>query len=259
MKAVKIVQVDTAAIQPLRALYLQEQNCQIRYDACHTRGWADAYHVQVGDSIVGYGATKCLNSTRDRDTLFEFYLCPAYRAWTVASARALVEHASLSWIECQSQDSELARLVLEFSSRITSDTILFADHHTTSIAFPNALVRLRSEGDQIFEHEMEPVGDFVMELHGDIVATGGFMLYYNMPFSDVYMEVRRDQRRRGIGAYFVQELKRLSYEAGRVPAARCGRTNRASLATLLRAGFSVSGHILCGEIDKELLHLAVGP
>ena len=40
-------------IRPLRALYLQETNFQIRYDACHERGWADSYLLMLDDLTVG--------------------------------------------------------------------------------------------------------------------------------------------------------------------------------------------------------------
>ena len=39
----KIEKTHPNAIQPLRSLFLQESNFQIRYDACHWRGWADEY------------------------------------------------------------------------------------------------------------------------------------------------------------------------------------------------------------------------
>ena len=37
----------------------------------------------------------------------------------------------------------------------------------------------------------------VAALHGEVVGTGGFLLHYNPPFADLYMEVREDARRRG--------------------------------------------------------------
>ena len=37
------VPANLAEIQNLRALFLQESNCQIRYDACHARAWSDSY------------------------------------------------------------------------------------------------------------------------------------------------------------------------------------------------------------------------
>jgi GNAT superfamily N-acetyltransferase len=88
-------------------------------------------------------------------------------------------------------------------------------------------------------------------LNGEVVATGGFLLLYNKPFADLYMEVREDCRRRGIASFLMQELKKECYLAGRVPAARCELRNVASRAALLKAGFCVCGFVLMGEIERE--------
>jgi GNAT superfamily N-acetyltransferase len=102
----------------------------------------------------------------------------------------------------------------------------------------------------VFEHRIEPVGDYVVELNGEVVATGGFSLHYNRPFADLYMEVREDRRGRGIGSFLVQELKKECYLAGRVPAARCDLRNAASRATLIKAGLRVCGFMLTGRVRR---------
>jgi hypothetical protein len=40
-------------IQALRALFLQETNFEIRYDACHGRGWTDSYLLMLDNLAVG--------------------------------------------------------------------------------------------------------------------------------------------------------------------------------------------------------------
>jgi GNAT superfamily N-acetyltransferase len=47
------------------------------------------------------------------------------------------------------------------------------------------------------------------------------MLHYNVPFADLYMEVRPDCRKRGYGTFILQEVQKECYLAGRVSAARC--------------------------------------
>jgi len=96
----------------------------------------------------------------------------------------------------------------------------------------------------------EPIGDYVIECNGEVVATGGFLLHYNKPFADLYMEVREDCRGRGIGSFLVQEIKKQCYLAGRVPAARCDIRNTGSRATLIKAGLQVCGFMLMGEIRR---------
>ena len=88
----------------------------------------------------------------------------------------------------------------------------------------------------------------MLEFDDEIVATAGFLLHYNEPFADLYMEVRPDCRRRGFGAFILQEVKKACYLAGRVPAARTGLDNVASRATLQKAGFRVSGFMLVGSV-----------
>ena len=92
------------------------------------------------------------------------------------------------------------------------------------------------EGDRVFAHTREPVGEWALDRRGEIVATGGFALHYNAPYADLYMDVAEPYRGHGLGRYLVQELKRACHEAGRVPAARCHQANAASRATLVAAG-----------------------
>jgi hypothetical protein len=83
------------------------------------------------------------------------------------------------------------------------------------------------------------------------VASGGFMLNYNFPYADIYMDVKEPFRRMGFGSLIVQELKKEIYLMQRIPAARCNINNKASKATLLKAGFKVCGGILKGELKVK--------
>src|SRR6185503_4847629 len=133
-------------------------------------------------------------------------------------------------IECQSNDLPLSAMLFEFAHGIHADTMLFEPHAATGLVCPEAIFRSRRIGDEIFEHTVEPEGDYVVELQGVIVATGGFLLHYNHPFADVYMEVEASHRLKGVGSFLVQEIVKQCYAAGRVPAARCGLHNTASRA-----------------------------
>jgi GNAT superfamily N-acetyltransferase len=64
------------------------------------------------------------------------------------------------------------------------------------------------------------------------------------------MEVSEPYRRRGYGSYLVQELKRICYEIGKVPAARCNVANVASRKTMEKAGLLPCARILQGEVVK---------
>jgi len=77
----------------------------------------------------------------------------------------------------------------------------------SDIKIDKILFRKRNESDVVFEQKAEPVGDYVLELNNEVVATGGFFLHYNMPFADLYMEVKEDCRKKGLGSFLIQELK----------------------------------------------------
>ncbi len=64
------------------------------------------------------------------------------------------------------------------------------------------------------------------------------------------MEVAEPFRRRGLGTYLVQELKRVCCDGEFVPAARCNPRNVASRRTLQKAGFVPCGHILHGSVRQ---------
>jgi GNAT superfamily N-acetyltransferase len=81
------------------------------------------------------------------------------------------------------------------------------------------------------------------------VAAAGFLLHYNKPFADLWMEVREDHRRQGLGSFVLQEVKKECYLAGRVPAARCNMKNPGSRGTLIRAGMRVCGFVLIGNLN----------
>jgi len=243
-----VTKVDLSEILSLRNLFLQENNFQIRYNAVHKRGWSDSYLLLLDGQEIGYGSVMGRDDRTKRDSIFEFYIIPDFRKHASAAFQILLNNSKTTHIECQSNELLLSRLLFEFGRNINSDTILFREGTTSNLVVNDVIFRKRLDSDQPFEHKAEPVGDYVLELNGEIVATGGFLLHYNKPFADLFMEVRADQRRRGFGSFLIQETKRECYLAGRVPAARTGLDNLASRATLLKAGLEIAGYMLQGVV-----------
>jgi GNAT superfamily N-acetyltransferase len=233
----------------LRAFYLQETNFQIRYNAVHERGWNDSYLLKLDGADVGYGSIKG-QERNDRDTIFEFYVVPPLRKHASLLFQELMSTSRARYIECQSNDHLLSTMLYEFSQDIHSDVVFFEPRSTTEYKIADSIVRSRRADDHIFEHIVEPVGDYVLEIKQEIMATGGFMLHYNAPFADLYMEVRKDCRRQGYGTFILQELQKDCYLAGRVPAARCQIKNVASRATLLKSGPGICGFMQFGNIKN---------
>jgi len=249
----KINKVSLKDILPLRTLFLQENNFQVRYDACHVRGWTDSYLITVDGAEIGYGSIKGKDDLSIRDAIFEFYLTPENRKYSNSAFETLIKTSGVNYIECQSNEHLLSSMIFEYSSQVNSDVILFEDDQFAFLNIPGAIFRKKEIGDQSFDHKSEPDGDYVIEADGEIVATGGFLLHYNFPFADLYMEVREDQRRKGYGSLMIQELRKACFDAGRVPAARCNITNKASKATLTKGGLKIAGYMLTGEIKPEYL------
>lgn len=235
-------------ILSLRNLFLQENNFQIRYNAVHERGRADSYLIIVDTITIGYGSIKGNENPAERNTIFEFYIVPSFRHLSSIAFAKLLSISKASFIECQSNDLILTTKLYEFGQNVNANVVLFKDQTSTSMYLDHVDFRPRKDDDEIFEHKLEPVGDFVLERNKVIVATGGFLLHYNVPFADLYMEVREDCRQKGLGSFLLQEVKKQCYLSGRVPAARCDLNNLASRATLLKAGMTVAGFMLLGAV-----------
>ena len=244
-----VVKSDLTRIQALRGLFLQEANFQIRYNACHERGWTDSYLLTNGEVEIGYGSTKG-QELSDRDTVFEFYVIPPFRNYASKLFGEVLSASRAKRIECQSNDLLLSSMLFEYAHNISADVVLFGNHTATNHVCPNGVFRSRRDDDQIFKHAVEPVGDYVLELEGTVVATGGFLVHYNRPFADVYMEVQKDYQHKGLGAFLVQEVIKQCHLAGRVPAARCSVRNTASRATLTKAGLRECAFMMIGDVRK---------
>lgn len=244
-----VVRTDLARIQALRALFLQEANFQVRYNACHERGWTHSYLLTCNGLEVGYGSVKG-RKIGDRDTVFEFFVLPPFRRQVSTFFNEVLAGSNASYIEAQSNDRLMSAMLFEFARNITADAMLFEPHVATNHGVPGATFRRRRHDDRAFAHSAEPVGEFVVEIEGEIVGTGGFLLHYNAPFADLFMEVAEAHRRKGVGTLVIQEVIKQCYLAGRVPAARCGVENVASRATLTKAGMRTCGFVLLGEVRR---------
>jgi GNAT superfamily N-acetyltransferase len=240
---ISAARVELARILPLRALYLREANFQIRYNACHERGWTDSYLLTADGADVGYGSIKG-DDAAGRDTVFEFYVISPFRRQASGLFERLLSASRAPRLECQSNDALMTAMLFEFGRDINADVVLFEHRVSTDLQVPRAVFRGRNKSDAVFKHSVEPPGDYVLEVDGGIVATGGFLTHYNPPFADLFMEVDERHRRKGAGSFLVQEVIKECYQAGRVPAARCSLNNHASRATLTKAGLRECGFML---------------
>src|SRR5436190_17886451 len=243
--------VVAADVLNLRELYREEMDCQIVHDSTHRpEGWTSIYELELGGVAVGFGTVAIGGPWKDKPTLLEFYLLPEHRARAFEMFECLLATTNARFMEIQSNDTLLAVMLHTYAGNIESEKIVFRDKVTTALSANGALVRTvtSDEETQTAIEQCQGGAEWVMELDGQSVGKGGIMFHYNRPYADVYMEVSEPFRRRGLGSYFVQELKRAAYDLGTVPAARCNTTNVASRRTLQKAGFVPFAHMLTGTI-----------
>jgi len=246
---IEVSPVPLEAILPLRDLYRREMNCQIIHDSLPGRGFGDLYSIRADDRVAGYGFVMG-DRGEPKDVIREFYVLPSHRASALPMFRRLIAVSRARTVQAQTNDILLTLMLFDCTSEITSEKILFHDALTTSITVPTGTFREVDEADRqrYFPLATEPVGDWMIEDNDAVAATGGILFHYNVPYGDIFMEVAGPFRRRGYGSYLIQELKRVCYEMGRVPAARCDVTNAASRATLEKAGLLPCARTLKGVL-----------
>ena len=224
-------------------------DCQIVHDSYHARGFTDSYLLEVRGEVVGYGSLAG-DPSPPREIVKEFYVVPDHRQDALMLFRALVLVARPRWIEAQTNDPFLMPPLLACATGHVSDRVLFSEGVSTDLTAPGVVFRPVTNADRrrVFPHTLEPIGDWALDLNGEVVATGGLMFHYNPPYGDIYMEVAEAHRRRGYGSYLVQRLKRLCREMGCRPAARTSIDNVASRRTLERAGMLSCAQITRGAV-----------
>jgi GNAT superfamily N-acetyltransferase len=241
------------AILPWRDRYRDEMRCQIVHDSLHSRaGWTIPFLLNADHTMVGYGSILVGGPWKGTRTVFEFYVLPAYRSLVFDLLAILVEAGEATAIQAQTSDTLLTVMLHVWCGTVRSEKIVFADRLATSLPAGGATFRRATADDKerIFAHHREPVGDWLIEFEGAIVATGGIALHYNRPYGDIFMEVAAPFRRRGLGSYLVQELKRVGRESGNIPCARCDTADVASRRTMQKAGLVPCAHILSGAISR---------
>jgi len=233
----------------MRDIYRQEMNCQIVHDSIHERpGWTLEYVLDLGPARAGYGSVAVAGPWKEKPALYEFFVLPQFRTRLFDLFSALLEASRPAIIETQSNDALLTVMLHAFATDVSSESILFHDRFTTAHAPPGAAFRLAAPADfpDLAPERLRWHG--AVEVEGQVAGKGGILFHYNRPYGDIFMEVAEPFRGRGLGSYLVQELKRVSYEGGNVPAARCNTDNVASRKTLQKAGFVPCGNLLTGKV-----------
>jgi GNAT superfamily N-acetyltransferase len=226
-------------------------HCQIVHDLIHRRqGWTLAYTLSLGDVAVGFGSVAIAGPWLEKPTVIEFYVLPKYRNHAFVLFESFLLTSGAKFMEVQSSDTLYNTMLHTYGSDIWSEKIVFHDRLSTTLPGHGAVLigNTSAEETQRYIENRRGGPEWCLEVDGVKVATGGILFHYNRPYGDIYMEVEEPFRRRGYGAYLVQELKRLAYELDSIPCARCTPTNVASRNTLQKAGFVPCAHMLNGTI-----------
>jgi len=240
-------------IAPLREQYRQEMNCQIIHDSIHGRpGWTREYALALDGATVGYGSLAVDGPWHDRHALYEFYLQREHRMRTFDVFASLLAVCGAKIIETQSNDRMLTVMLHTFARNLRAESILFEDVFQTSYAPVGAEFRAATADDTeaLQRHDLDDGAGWVVTVNGEIAGAGDVLYHYNRPYGDVYMKIPEPFRRKGLGAYLVQELKAVCRAGGSVPAARCNVQNLASRKTLQRSGFVPCGNIVVGDLPE---------
>jgi RimJ/RimL family protein N-acetyltransferase len=240
-----ITKVALKELGDLRTKFLAEIDNQFTYDKYHLYGWADTWLITIDGTIAGYGAVCGKDKLEDRDSIMEFYLGPGFRKDAHEIFATLIEVTTVAYIECQSNDPFLSGMFFEFAADIHADAILFEEDFTSTIFVEGAELVSNGPSDNRFDHP------YVLKYKNEIVGKGGLLLNYNFPYADIYYGIEESHRRKGFGGFFVQELKKVAYNMGRVPAARTNITNTISKRTMMKAGLKPCGWRLRGRIKAR--------
>jgi len=238
-------------IGPLRQQYREEANCQVIFDSIHVRpGWTQEYALEIGGELAGYGSLAVGGPWREKHTLYEFFVRRDHRMRTFELFTKLLESSGAVVIETQTNIPSLLVMLHVFARNVRSEAVLFADQFQSFLAPDGASFRAKEPGDAeaLKRHELDDSVEWVATVDGEVAGAGDILYHYNRPYGDIYMKVAEPFRRRGIGAYLVQELKSVCRQGGSVPAARCNVDNLPSRATLQRAGFVPCGNLVSGEL-----------
>ena len=237
----------------LRTRQRQEMNCQIVHDSIHERrGWSLTYALTLGGPAVGFASVAIGGPWKDKPTIFELYILPDFRHRAFDLFEAFLAASGARHMEIQSNDLLLAAILHVYARDIWTESLVFRDQIVTDLPANGAVLQRMTSWEEIGRAIAERQGgpEWVLHVDGEPAGKGGILFHYNRPYGDVHMEIEERFRRRGFGAYLVQEVKRAAYQLGSIPAARCNPDNVPSRKTLQKAGFVPYAHILNGSIPE---------
>lgn len=247
--AIGVAPVSLDEVRLWRDMHRLEMACQVTKDSVPGRpGWTQEYLLTLDGAPVGYGSVASAGPWQGEPTVIEIYVAPPHRQRLLDLYAAFLRVSAAVKVEVQSNDTLAAILLHRHCVEVASEAILFHDRFVTALSVAGATMRQATAEEEPEATPEQLRWRGVVEIDGQVAGTGGVLFHYNRPYGDIYMAVNEGFRRRGVGSFLVQELKRWCYQAGHIPAARCNVDNLASQRTLQKAGFVPCGHVLVGRV-----------
>lgn len=254
------------ALASVRARYLEELHDYVVYEAPLLHDATKHFAVSDSSRKVGY-----VSYETDSRMVLEGWVEPEWRERGTRTVADWIRRSGATHIRSKSNDIFLTALLDELCREIGVESVHFERRRKSSIAIEGAVLRPAQTHDQTqlcgilcrpeareLEIEDEAVlqeliasGNTYWALQVDGLVAGVGAVWYNRfqrKFVDIGMVVHPDYRRRGIGAFILQELSKVCEEKGLVPRAGCFVEHEVSRRTLERAGFEVSSEMMLGEI-----------
>jgi GNAT superfamily N-acetyltransferase len=252
------IEATRQAVTGLRNELRAEAGCQITQDSLlDRRGWTVPHLLRLDAATVGYAVIAIAGPWSGRRTLYHFYLRPAHRAWLSPLLEVFLAASRADSFEIQTNLPVMPEVISALGGKAETEAVIFGEAASTSLPSQGAtLRRLTSERDvACFIKERTDSCDWKLELNGTEIGDGSLLFHYNPPYADIAMSIAEPFRRRGFGAYLVQELRREAHALGAIPAARSNRDNLPSHRTLQKAGFTKIGERVTGMIERPRAQL----
>jgi L-amino acid N-acyltransferase YncA len=204
--------------------------------------------------------------------LIEFNLLEPHRLHMKQAFAQLCAQVPLHAILAKTTDTCLVNLLCDHCENIQVESIHFRPHSNTALE-PNGAVLMRpTESDVDAVHAMFTCEEavwpsanraqtkeridqglyLVLKVGDAAVGVGALAPNRLQPqYVDVCNYVLPQHRRKGYGAFILQELTKECARRGLVACAGCDASNKASLATLHRAGFWDSHRMLRGTLHQK--------
>lgn len=261
--------VEREQIFPLRQQYLEELHDFALNEGRLSNKNCRFYLVNCEGRSVGYAA-YIGEGTGLENTILEFYLSPECRLMSGAVFESLVKESGVEHLMVRSNDRFLLSLFHEFCSNPIVTSLHFQLLVPTKFCFRNLSFRPARMDDVEILHALftdpgsrpfhwtdeEATREYIKDdtfwvLEEDSRLLGVGVMYktiYQPQYVDIGMLVASEHRRKGYGAYIVQEITRVCEDRSLIPAAGCNADNVPSRKTLERAGYYPYDRYLLGEI-----------